>query len=137
MWTCPKCNRPFQTTNQWHICGEKTIDDIFEGKPDNVLFAFDDVLLATEDWQPNVITAARKAVIFSNKRAWLIVRPMTKVLDVAFYTEEIIVHPAIHKSARYMKNSPKFRHQIRIGGPGELTPEALDLIRLGYDYGMR
>jgi len=34
MWTCPNCNRPFQTTNQWHICGEKTIDDIFEGKTD-------------------------------------------------------------------------------------------------------
>jgi len=47
MWTCPNCNRPFQTTNQWHICGEKTIDDIFEGKTDNVLLAFDDVLLAT------------------------------------------------------------------------------------------
>lgn len=136
MWTCPKCQRPFKTTNQSHFCGETTIDEILEGKPENVLLAFDDVLLATADWQPNVITPALKAIVFSNVRAWLIVRPMTKVLDVAFYTEEVIVHPAIHKSAQYI-NKPKFRHQIRLSGPGELTSEMLDLLRLGYDYAMR
>lgn len=136
MWTCPNCQRPFLTTNQSHFCGEKTIDEIFEGKPDNVLLAFDDVLLATEDWQPNVITPARKAIVFSNIRAWLIVRPMTKVLDVAFYTEEIIVHPAIHKSAQYI-NKNKFRHQIRLSGPDQLTTEILDLLKRGYNYAMR
>ena len=137
MWSCPNCHRPFQTANQWHICGEKTIDDIFEGKPDNVLLAFDDVLLATAEWEPNVITPARKALVFSNKRAWLIVRPMSKLLEISFYSEAALTGAAIHKSAPAMKGSKKFRHSIRLSGPGELTPEALDLMRVGYDYGMR
>lgn len=137
MWICPKCKRPFQTTNQSHYCQEKTIDEIFDGKPDNVLMAFDDVLLATADWEPNVITAARKAIVFSNIRAWLIVRPLSKVLDVSFYTDTPLAGAVFHKSNVTMKGSKKFMHTIRLTGPDELTQEILDVIKKGYDYAMR
>jgi hypothetical protein len=36
-----------------------------------------------------------------------------------------------------MKGSTKFRHSIRLSGPGEITTEMIDLLRLGYDFGMR
>ena len=136
MWICPNCQRPFKTTNQSHFCGEKTIDEIFAGKPDNVLLAFDDVLLATESWEPNVITPARKALVFSNRRAWLIVRPMSKLLDVSFYTAGPLTAPAIHKSIAQNEAGTKFRHTVRLHGPGEVTQEVLDLFRLGYDYAL-
>lgn len=137
MWTCPKCQRIFHATKQWHSCNDKTTEDIFAGKPDDLLLAFDDVLVATMDWQPNDISAAKKAVVFTNKRAWLIVRPMSKVLDVAFYTDELIIHPRIWKSAPFTKGKDKHRHQIRLAGPGELTADCIELLRRGFDYGMR
>lgn len=136
MWTCPQCQRPFQTTNQWHICGEKTIDEIFEGKSDNVVMAFDDVLLATAGWEPNLITPARKAIMFTNKRAWLVVRPLVKVLDVSFFTDAPILSPVLHKSGPDGMRQNRFRHTIRLGGPDELTQEGIDLLRRGFDFGM-
>ncbi|MCP9236243.1 DUF5655 domain-containing protein [Lewinella sp. JB7] len=137
MWTCPKCQRPFRRPQQQHICSEKTIDEIFAGKPDNVIMAFDDVLLATADWEPNLITPARRAIMFTNKRAWLVVRPMTKVLEISFFTGEVIHSPVLHRSAPDTMGQSKYRHSIRLGGPGELSTEAIDLLRKGYDYSNR
>jgi len=137
MWNCPNCHRPFKSANQWHICGEKSIDDIFAGKGDNVVLAFDDVLLATAEWEPNLITPARKAIMFTNKRAWLVVRPLTKVLDVSFFTDQAIHSPHLHKSGPDGMRKNKFRHTIRLQGPGELGPEKVDLLHRGYSYGMR
>ncbi|MGB3545945.1 MAG: DUF5655 domain-containing protein [Saprospiraceae bacterium] len=137
MWTCPNCERPFKSANQWHICGEKTIDEIFEGKPDEVVLAFDDVLVATAEWEPNLITPARKAIMFTNKRAWLVVRPMTKVLEVSFFTDSIIHSPLLHRSAIDGMRKDKYRHAIRLTGPGELSAEHVDLLREGFDFCMR
>lgn len=123
--------------NQWHYCNDVTIDDIFDGKPDDLLLAFDDVLLATAEWEPNSIGAAKKAVVFTNKRAWLIVRPMSKLLDVAFYTGGPLVAPQIHKSSKFSPKGNKWRHQIRLNGPGQLSHEMVDLMRRGFDFAMR
>ena len=137
MWTCPKCNRPFHCENQWHVCTDRTIDDIFAGKPQELVYAFDELLLAVIDWEPNHVAAAQKAVVFTNKRAWLIVRPMSKQLDVAFYTGEPLHHAAIFKSRAQGKTKSKYRHQIRLSGPGELTAEHVDWLREGFAFGMR
>lgn len=135
MWNCPRCRRPFHSTNQSHMCSDNTVDDIFSGKPDDLLLAFDDLLVAVIDWQPNDVSAAKKAIVFTNKRAWLIVRPMSKLLDIAFYTDGPLVSPFLHKSAPSM--GKKHRHQIRVSGPGEINAEMLELLRVGYDFGNR
>lgn len=129
------------------MCSQRTLDDIFAGKPDDLLLAFDDILVAVMDWEPNHVSAAKHAVVFTNKRAWLIVKPMSKQLDVAFYTDTPLAHPRIHKSSNMKTGgqtketkSPKLgkhRHQIRLQGPGEIDQEVISLLRKGYDYGMR
>ncbi len=137
MWTCPNCQRPFAKPKQWHICGEKTIDEIFERTTDEVLLAFDDLLIATADWEPNLITPARKAVMFTNKRAWAVVRPMKSLLDISFFSDEPMTDAFIHKSAPDSMGKAKYRHQIRLAGPGELTDEMVRALRVGYNYANR
>lgn len=136
MWTCPKCQRPFRRPSPWHICNEKSVDDIFADSPDNVLMAFDDVLLATAEWEPNSIAAGRHAVMFSNVQVWLVLRPFKKWLDVSFYTEAAIPRAFLHKSAPYSKTGKKFRHTIRLHGPDELTAEMVDALRQGYNWAL-
>jgi hypothetical protein len=137
MWKCPTCKRSFLSTNQSHYCVTTTIDDIFAGKADNVVHAFDDLLLAVMEWEPQEVGAAKKAVVFTSKRAWLIVRPMSKQLDVSFYTDELLQSPLLFKSAPWMKGNTKHRNSLRLSGPGELTTEHMKLLEKGWKFGLR
>ncbi|MEM9525364.1 MAG: DUF5655 domain-containing protein [Bacteroidota bacterium] len=119
------------------MCNDLTVEDLFENKPDDLLLAFDEVLLATADWEPNSVGAASKSIVFTNKRAWLIVKPMSKLLEISFYTAGPLSGSAIHKSAPFVGSLTRFRHSIRLSGPGELTPEIVDFLKMGFDYANR
>ncbi len=101
MYTCPKCERKFKVNNQSHMCTTKTIDDLFENRADNVVLAFESVLNVTMDWEPQSIGASVNTVIFTNKKAWLIVRPMTKELDLKFYYSEPLDSGLVFKIVHY------------------------------------
>ncbi len=84
MWTCPRCERQFKTRNQSHSCVTKSLDELFAKCPDHLLLAFDRLLSAVMEWEPISVGASQNTVVFTNKKAWLIVRPMRKELDVKF-----------------------------------------------------
>ena len=103
MWNCPKCERNFKTRNQSHMCAIVSIDDLFAGKPDDLLMAFDALLVGVIDWNPCSVGATRKAIFFAKEKAWLIVKPMSKQLDIKFYSKEKFHHHLISKSNFAMK----------------------------------
>ena len=90
MWQCPRCERLFKTSNQSHSCVQQDMGLLFEGKSDQLVIAFDALMTAVLNWEPNHVGASKNAIVFTNKKAWLIVRPMTKELDVKFYYNETI-----------------------------------------------
>jgi len=130
MWICPKCERTFKSTNQSHSCGQYDLDDLFKGKPDNLLMTFDALLLAVIDWEGCTVGATAKAIVFTREKAWLIVRPMSKVLDIKFYDKEKISHPLIKKTNFAFK---KYAHHIRISNPSEITTELLELLNAAFN----
>jgi len=133
MWTCPKCERKFKTSNQSHSCTKVRLDDLFAGKPPELLLAFDGILYRVMEWEPNNVGTATKAIVFTNKKAWLIIKPMSKELDVKFYHTENIQSPYIKKSSQWGK---KWAHQIRIQNADQIDEEFLRLLRIGFDYAM-
>lgn len=135
MWQCPKCERLFKTTNQSHSCGQKTIDDLFVNRPENLILAFDKLLVTVMDWLPNDAGAAVNTIVFTNKKAWLIVKPMTKELDVKFYYDEVLQSPYLKKVSDFGRN--KFAHHIRIREAYEINEEVVKLLKLGYDFAMK
>lgn len=135
MWECPKCERVFKTTNQSHSCGQKTLDDLFENRPDNLILTFDKLLVTVMDWEPNSVGAAVNAIVFTNKKAWLIVKPMTKELDVKFYHDEVLQSGYLKKVSKPYNG--KFAHHIRVREPYEINDEVVKLLRIGYEFALK
>lgn len=134
MWTCPKCERRFKGTNQSHMCVENTIDDIFVKASDPIVLAFDAIFSVVMTWNPITAGASSKSVVFTNKKAWLIIRPMAKALDVKFYYDEPVDSDAFKKITEY---KGKYAHHLRIAEESEVTDEVFELLRVGWEFGMR
>lgn len=109
------------------------MDDIFADAPDHLLLAFDRLLQHVMMWEPCTVGPARKSVVFANKSAWLIVKPMAKKLDVKFYYGSPIDHAKISRITEYRG---KYAHHIRVSTEEEITTEVLELLKTGYDFAM-
>lgn len=85
------------------MCVKKDIGELFLGKPDDLVLAYDAILQATETWTPNTQGASVHSIIFTSQKAWLIVKPMKKELDVKFYYGTTIESNLIKKVSKMGK----------------------------------
>ena len=129
MWQCPICERMFKSNNQSHMCTTKTIDDLFEGRSDELLLAFDKLLISVIDWEPCTVGPSTNTIVFTKQKAWLIVRPLRKELDIKFYHPTRIKHRYIFKTQDYGRS---IAHHIRVSTPEEIDEELLSLLYKGY-----
>ncbi|MDP5230082.1 MAG: DUF5655 domain-containing protein [Cellulophaga sp.] len=133
MWRCPKCERNFKTTNQSHSCTNIDMGELFMGKPDDLVLALDKLLIVTSQWEPNEVGVAKKSIVFTSKKAWLIVKPMTKVLDIKFYFGEQLETEELHKVTLWGK---KYAHHLRVAKPEEITNNVVELLRNGFEFSL-
>lgn len=133
MWTCPKCTRKFASKNQWHECSTRDVGELFIGKPDALVLAFDSLQQEVMKWKPNDLSAAKHSVVFTSKKAWLIVKPMKEVLDLKIYHKNELNSVLIHKSTAYPN---KRAYHIRIASEAEVSQQLLDLLHKGYSYSL-
>jgi len=134
MWKCSTCQRLFKTQNQSHSCVQQDLGIFFENKPDHLVIAFDSLMTSVLSWEPNSVGASKNAIIFTNKKAWLIVRPMKKELDVKFYFDESLDGDVFKKITFW---GGKYAHHIRIKDEVEITSEVLDFLKIGFDFALK
>ncbi len=133
-WYCPKCERKFGKPNQNHMCGKYDIDKLFDGKSDEHLLIFDKLIVGVIDWPEMEISASVNTIIFTSKTTCFVVRPMSKCMDVKFYSDKIIDSSQIFKTGEY---SGKYYYHIRISKVEEMQETFFNLLKIGYNYSMR
>lgn len=133
MWTCPNCNRRFKNNKQSHMCSTKEIGELFENKPDDLVLAYDQLVQIVSQWEPFSAGAAVHSIVITSNQAWLIVKPMKKMLDIKFYHDSPIESERIKRITNYGK---KYAHHIRIQHEDELDEEVFELLRMGFDYSL-
>ncbi|MEM6261040.1 MAG: DUF5655 domain-containing protein [Bacteroidota bacterium] len=133
MWQCPVCKRNFKQTNQFHMCTTKDIGELFLGKPDELVLAYDDLVQGMAGWEPNSIGASIHSIVMTSKKAWLIIKPMKSQLDVKFYTDDPPISKRIKKTTSYRN---KFACHIRIAHPDEIDEEVFFLLRKGFEHSL-
>lgn len=133
MWRCPKCKRRFKSTNQSHSCTDIDMGELFIGKPDELVLAFDKLLQSVSKWEPNEVATATKSIVFTSNKAWLIVKPMKHVLDVKFYHEDELVSERFFKRSRWGK---KYAYHFRFQHEDEIDDEVMEYLKLGFNYAL-
>jgi hypothetical protein len=129
MWTCPKCERELKNPNQWHNCVKVSIDSLFEGKTDELVFVFDKLLSEIIDWENVAVSATQNCIVFIHNQTFLIIRPMKKELDLKFYSATRQEEEPILKSIFY---SSKFQNHIRVSKLEDLTQNVYSYIKQSY-----
>ena len=44
MWNCPKCKQRFVNTNQWHSCGQNTVDGFLANKTEKAIELYEHLI---------------------------------------------------------------------------------------------
>ena len=130
MWTCPKCERELKNPNQWHNCVKVSIDSLFEGKSEELVWVFDKLISEIIDWENVAVSATQNCIVFVHNQTFLVIRPMKKQLDLKFYSEKEQYEFPIIKSVFY---SGKFENHIRVSMLSELTPAIFKHIKQSYN----
>ena len=129
-WKCPQCERTLKNANQWHCCLNQDIDNLFLGKPNELMFAFDKILSNVFDFDDVEISATKNCVVFFKTQTFLVVKPMKTALDIKFYLSEPLNRFPIIKVALYGK---QHEHHIRISTLGEVNPQLFSFIKQSHD----
>ena len=106
LWSCPQCQRKFAKANQWHSCGEFTVEQYLDGKPAEIVALFDRLVELAKVSCPMIVAPTKSMVLFKARTSFAEVKAKNDRLDV---------HVAFSKRVR----SPRFRRQnAGLGEPG-------------------
>lgn len=128
-WTCPKCERELVKESQWHHCVKISLDTLFDGLDNELLLVFDKILSEVADWDSVIISTTKNCIVFVHHQTFLVIRPMKKVLDIKFYSENTLHDNLISKSAVY---SGKNENHCRISNIEQTTPQLFCYIKDSY-----
>lgn len=129
-WTCPKCERELPWTDYRHYCSRVSLGSLFEGRSEGLALVFDKILAEVSDWDKVLISTTPNCVVFYRRKAFLVIRPMKKWLDIKFYSK------VAHKDKPVLKSvaeGKKFGNHIRLTTLDELKPRVFIYLREAYD----
>ena len=127
---CPKCERVLRSPKAWHYCKKVSIDDLFLDKSDELVLAFDAILQAVSPWPDVEISATKNCVVFTHKKAFLIIKPMKSCLEIKFNSKSAPEDEDLHKVVEYGRSYYAF---YRIQNEFQLTDRMLDNFRSYYE----
>ncbi len=129
-WQCPKCERMLTNANSVHCCVKREFDEVFAKKDAVLIYLFEKILAEVYDWEGVHISATEKCIVFLSNQTFLVIKPMSKQLDVKFYLETENTSYPIVKVEKYGKH---FAHHIRISDFEAVNRQLFTYLRRSYE----
>jgi hypothetical protein len=126
---CPHCNRVLRNPKAWHYCKQVDIDELFIRKSDEVVLVFDRLLEQLSVYENIEISATKNCIVFVRNKTFLVAKPMTKCLEIKFYSNEPIDDEELYKCHLW---SSKYESIIRIENETQLKPKYFQYFRNSY-----
>ncbi len=126
---CSKCKRALINLNSYHYCKEVAIDDLFHKKSDEILLAFDKLLEQLSSFKNVDISATKNCIVFVKNKTFVVAKPMTKCLEIKFYSKEYIEDEDLYKCNLW---NSKYEGIIRIKNEHEFKPKYFHYFKNSY-----
>jgi Domain of unknown function (DUF5655) len=131
LWTCPRCRRQFANRNQAHSCGQFTVEQLLDGKPQKIgeLYArLDDLIRRCGDV---VVAPTKTRVLFKVRTVFASVAVSKNWLDVLFILSRRLNHCRIKRA---QEEYPGIVHFLRIENEDDLDADFTNWLQEAYDH---
>jgi hypothetical protein len=130
LWTCPRCRRQFKNRKQAHSCGQFTVDQLLDGKPQEVVEMYERLDALIRRCGEVVVAPTKTRVLFKVRAVFASVGVSKNWLDVVFVLGRRLKHRRIKKA---QEEYPGIVHFLRIEKVDDLDTDLTSWLQEAYD----
>jgi hypothetical protein len=131
LWTCPRCRRQFANRNQSHSCGQFTVEQLLDGKPQEMIELYDRLDDLIRRCGEVVVAPTKTRVLFKVRTVFASVAVSKNWLEVVFVLGRRLKHRRIKKA---QEEYPGIVHFLRIEKAEELDDDLAGWLQDAYDH---
>ena len=131
LWTCLRCRRQFKTRNQAHSCGQFTVEQLLDGKPQEVVELYqrlDDLIRKCGEV---VVAPTKTRVLFKVRTVFATVAVSENWLDVVFILGRRLKHRRIKRAQEEYPGIVLF---LRVEKEEDLDADLASWLQEAYDH---
>ena len=131
MWICPKCQREFEKPNQWHSCGDFSIDKLLHGKTEGTIKLFHHLMETLENLGDVEFDPVQTAIRVSRKkRLFAMVRILKNSINMEIVLKREVEDFLILKAVKI--NKTDYVHFLKFYDQKDITNEIISWIQEAY-----
>ena len=134
LWTCPKCERQFVTTNMPHSCGDYSVEGFLRNKGSHANTLYERFSALVQKCGPTKIAPAKTRIGFQVRMIFAAVNKLSeRALDAHVVLTRRLESPRFKKIE--MMTPKCYVHHFRIESVSELDNEVENWLREAYLVG--
>jgi hypothetical protein len=134
LWTCPRCRRQFANRNQAHSCGRFTVEQLLDGKPEDIVELYERLSDLVCCCGEVVVAPTKTRVLFKVRTVFASVAMSKNWLDVVVVLGRRLRHRRIKKA---QEEYPGVVHFLRIEKTEDLDGDLAGWLQEAYDHRKR
>jgi hypothetical protein len=131
LWTCPRCRRQFKNRNQAHSCGQFTVEQLLDGKPQEIVELYEQLDRLIGSCGEVVVTPTKTRVLFKVRTVFATAAVSENWLDVVFVLGRRLKHRRIKRA---QEEYPGIVHFLRVEKEEDLDADLASWLQEAYDH---
>ncbi len=131
LWTCPQCRRQFKNRSQAHSCGQFTVDQLLDGKPQDIVELYEQLHRLIASCGEVVVAPTKTRVLYKVRTVFATVAVSKNWLDVVLVLGRRLKNRRIKKA---QEEYPGIVHFVRVENEEDLNTDLVAWLQEAYDY---
>lgn len=131
LWNCPRCRRQFKNRNQAHSCGQFTVEQLLDDKPQEIVELYERLDGLIRGCGQVVVVPTKTRVLFKLRTVFASVAVSKNWLDVVFVLGRRLKHRRIKKA---QEEYPGIVHFMRVEKEEDLDDALAGWLQEAYDH---